>query len=86
MYYFSISTLPTLNQTCANLLVIWPSFCQWLPINKKANLKWWEIQLAVHCGVSSLITINSYRLIVNCKPAALSLLEIFSTLGIIELS
>ena len=45
--------------------------------NDKNNLKWRENQLPVYCGVDSLIAINSYRFIADCKPAALSLLEIF---------
>ena len=42
----------------------------------KNNLKWREIQLAVCCGVGSLIAINRYRFVANCKPTALSRLKI----------
>ena len=42
----------------------------------KNNLKWQKIQLAVHCGVGSLIAINSYRFKENYKTAALNLLKI----------
>ena len=42
----------------------------------KNNVKWWEIQLPIYYGVGSLIAINGYRFIANCKPAALSLLEL----------
>ena len=53
----------------------------------KKDLKWWEIQLAVRCGESSLIAtvLNSYRFTANYKPSVLSLLEILHALWIIEL-
>ena len=36
----------------------------------KSYLKWWEIQLAVHCG-EGIVTY-----VANCKPVALGLQEI----------
>ena len=35
----------------------------------KSDLKWRQKQLAVDCGVGSLIAINGYRFVANCKHA-----------------
>ena len=40
------------------------------------QLKWWKIQLTVHCEVGSLIDFESYRFKTRCKPADLGLLKI----------
>ena len=51
-------------------------FCDTLSTKWDLNLgylKWQEIQLVVHFGVGSIITI---RFVANCKPTALSLLNI----------